>query len=150
LFNKILTICTGNICRSPAAEYLLRQGLENGTQWRGVVSSAGVGALVNHPADENTQTLMLERGIDLSAHRATQLTPELIRQADLLLVMENHHRQAVLSMAPSARGKTFLLGHWTDQEIPDPYRRGEKAHKEALQLIEAAIAPWLNKIGNPA
>jgi len=147
LFNKILTICTGNICRSPAAEYLLRQGLERWPNWQGTVSSAGIGALVDHPADENTQALMLARGIDLGAHRATQLTPEHIRQVDLLLVMEKHHRQAVLDMDPTARGKTFLLGHWINEEIPDPYRRGEKAHGEALRLIEAAIGPWLDKIG---
>jgi len=146
LFNKIITICTGNICRSPAAEYLLRQRLEAVASWQGSVHSAGIGALVNHPADENTQAMMLAKDIDLSAHRAKQLTLEHLRQADLVLVMEKHHRQAVLDLDPTARGKTFLLGHWINTEIPDPYRRGEEAHAEALRLIELAISPWLEKL----
>jgi len=146
LFNKIITICTGNICRSPAAEYLLRQRLEAVASWQGSVHSAGIGALVNHPADENTQAMMLAKDIDLSVHRAKQLTLEHLRQADLVLVMEKHHRQAVLDLDPTARGKTFLLGHWINTEIPDPYRRGEEAHAEALRLIELAISPWLEKL----
>jgi protein-tyrosine phosphatase len=146
LFNKIIIICTGNICRSPAAEFLLRQRLEAVASWQGSVHSAGIGALVNHPADENTQAMMLAKDIDLSAHRAKQLTLEHLRQADLVLVMEKHHRQAVLDLDPTARGKTFLLGHWINTEIPDPYRRGEEAHAEALRLIELAISPWLEKL----
>ncbi|MBK7463046.1 MAG: low molecular weight phosphotyrosine protein phosphatase [Betaproteobacteria bacterium] len=146
MFNKIITICTGNICRSPAAEFLLRQRLEAVASWQGSVHSAGIGALVNHPADENTQAMMLAKDIDLSAHRAKQLTLEHLRQADLVLVMEKHHRQAVLDLDPTARGKTFLLGHWINTEIPDPYRRGEEAHAEALRLIELAISPWLEKL----
>ena len=146
MFNKIITICTGNICRSPAAEFLLRQRLEAVASWQGSVHSADIGALVNHPADENTQAMMLAKDIDLSAHRAKQLTLEHLRQADLVLVMEKHHRQAVLDLDPTARGKTFLLGHWINTEIPDPYRRGEEAHAEALRLIELAISPWLEKL----
>lgn len=146
LFNKILTVCTGNICRSPAAEYLLRQRLEKAGNWKGEVRSAGIGALVNHPADDNVLALMLAQGIDLSAHRGAQLTVEQLRQADLVLVMEKHHRDAVLDMDPTARGKTFLLGHWLQAEIPDPYRRGEKVHAEALQLIQAGIDTWLKKL----
>ena len=146
MFNKIITICTGNICRSPAAEFLLRQRLEAVASWQGSVHSAGIGALVNHPADENTQAMMLAKDIDLSAHRSKQLTLEHLRQADLVLVMEKHHRQAVLDLDPTARGKTFLLGHWINKEISDPYRCGEEAHAEALRLIELAISPWLEKL----
>jgi protein-tyrosine phosphatase len=146
LFNSIIIVCTGNICRSPVAEYMLRQQLEGSTGWKGRVSSAGIGALVNQPADETVQAMMQARGFDLSAHRARQLTPEDLRQADLVLVMEKHHRQAVLDMDPTARGKTFLLGHWFDAEIPDPYQRAEKAHGEAIGLIASATKSWVEKL----
>jgi protein-tyrosine phosphatase len=74
-----------------------------------------------------------------------QLALEHLRWADLVLVMEKHHRQVVLNIDAAARGKTFLLGHWLDIEIPDPYRRGEQAHADALRLIRVAISSWLNK-----
>lgn len=146
MFNELLIVCTGNICRSPVAEYFFRQGLASTPGWRGRVGSAGIGALVGQAADETAQALMRERGIDLAAHRARQLTLGQLRQADLVLVMEKYQRQAVLDIDPAARGKTFLLGHWIDAEIADPYRCGEEAHRQAIAMIVAATQPWLEKI----
>lgn len=146
MFNTILVICTGNICRSPVAERLFRQRLERTNGWTGRVHSAGIGALVNQAADETVQAMMRARNIDLSVHRAKQLTLEHLRQADLVLVMEKHHQQAVFEIDPTARGKTFLLGHWIDTEIPDPYQRGDTAHSDAIGLIVAATESWLEKL----
>lgn len=145
MFNRILTVCTGNICRSPAAEFLLRQRIEK-TGKRVDARSAGIGALVNHPAEDATRAMLRARGVDLSSHRARQLTRERLRWAELVLVMEKHHRDAVLAIDPTARGKTFLLGHWIRKEIPDPYQRGDAAHAEALQLIDEALEPWVSKL----
>jgi len=145
MFSRILTVCTGNICRSPAAEFLLRQRIERAGK-RVDARSAGIGALVNHPAEAATTAMMNARGVDLSSHRASQLTPERLRWAELVLVMERHHREAVLAMDPTARGKTFLLGHWTKTEIPDPYQRSDEAHAKAIQLIEEALDPWVSKL----
>ena len=146
MFNSLLIVCTGNICRSPVAAYLFRQQLGKTAPWAGRVASAGIDALVGQGADETAQTMMLTQGVDLSAHRAAQLTLEDLRQADLVLVMEKHQRQAVLDMDPTARGKTFLLGHWIDAEIPDPYQRGEAAHRRTIDLIVAASKPWIDKL----
>ena len=145
MFKRILTVCTGNICRSPAAEFLLRQRIER-TGKRVEARSAGIGALVNHPAEEAIRGMMNARGVDLSTHRASQLTPERLRWAELVLVMEKHHRDAVLAMDPTASGKTFFLCYWTKTEIPDPYRRDEAAHAEAIQLIDEALDPWISKL----
>jgi protein-tyrosine phosphatase len=147
LFNNILTVCTANICRSPMAEYLLRYRLEQTGNWQGRVSSAGISALVCQPAEADTVALMLSRSIDLSPHRATQLTRQQLRQADLVLVMEKYHLQRVLELDPTARGKTFLLGHWSNSEIADPYQRGDEAHAKALQSIKNGLEQWVNKMG---
>lgn len=146
LFNNILTVCTANICRSPIAEYLLRYRLEQTGNWQVRVSSAGVSALVSQPAEAATVALMMSRSIDLSSHRANQLTRQQLRQADLVLVMEKYQRQRVLELDPTARGKTFLLGHWSNSEIADPYQRGGKAHDQALQSIKNGLEQWLEKM----
>ena len=115
-------------------------------RWNGRVVSAGIDALEGQGADASVLGMMSERGIDLAPHRARQLTQDHLRQADLVLVMETHQREAILDLDPTARGKTFLLGHWINAEIPDPYRRGDDAHRSTIELILAASKPWLDKL----
>ena len=146
MFNRILVVCTGNICRSPMAEFLLRQRLDQVADLNVEVRSVGTGALVDHPAEETTSAMMQIKGLDLATHRARQLTTEFSYWAELILVMEKHHRDAVMEMDPTARGKTFLLGHWIDQEVPDPYRHGSEAHARSMKIIEAALDPWVKKL----
>jgi protein-tyrosine phosphatase len=142
MFNSILVVCVGNICRSPMAEALLRKAIES----RGIaVSSAGIGALVGHAADETAQALMLERGIDISCHRARQLDGQLVREADLILVMEQWQQKEIDTHYPTARGKVHCLGKWSDFEIPDPYRRPRQAFEAALESIDQGINDWTRK-----
>jgi len=145
MFERILVLCTGNICRSPMAEVLLRQRMESlGRQVE--VRSAGVGALRNYPADAPARELMQARGLDLSPHRAQQVTPELARWADLILVMESQQRDAMLDIDPTSRGKTYLLGHWIKQEVPDPYQRPGDVYSVALKLIDEGVDSWMKKL----
>ncbi len=146
MFERILIICTGNICRSPMVEALLRHQLQQAGR-KAEIRSAGVGALVNHPADEPARERMQSRGIDLESHRAQQFTSELGRWADLILVMEKAHREAVADIDPTARGKTYLLGHWNGgKEVPDPYKRPDSVYTEALNLIDETLPAWINKL----
>jgi protein-tyrosine phosphatase len=138
VFSAILTVCVGNICRSPMAEALLKDRLAR----RGVrvtIESAGLGALVGRPADPTAQQLMAERGLDLSRHRARQLMPELVRAFDLVLVMESDQQRAVEAMVPSARGRVHRIGRWGNFDVPDPYRRDRQAFERALALIERGV-----------
>ncbi len=109
------------------------------------VESAGIGALVDHPADETAQALMLERGIDISSHRARQLDSQLVRSADLILVMEEWHQKEIEAQHPTARGKVHRLGKWGDFEIPDPYRKPREAFESALRVIDQGVREWKNK-----
>jgi len=145
MFEKILTVCTGNICRSPLAEFLLREQLAAAGK-KAEVRSAGIGALIDHPADETAASVALAHGTSLEGHRAQQISTQLCRWADLILVMEQHHLDYVTDLDTTARGKTFLLGHWSKGEIPDPYRKGEAAHEQAYAEISGAVTSWISKL----
>lgn len=142
MFNKILVVCVGNICRSPSGEYLLKHHLPNKH-----IASAGVGALVGKPADKMAAMVAQEHGISLDGHVAQQLTSELCKEYDLILVMEKGHIEAVTGIAPEARGKTMLFGQWIGQkDIPDPYRQSREAFDFAYQLIDESAQAWAKKL----
>jgi protein-tyrosine phosphatase len=128
------------------AEGLLRYALETGNKGECFVSSAGLGALVGHPPDPKACQLMIEKGIDISEYRARQLNKEMIRKADLILVMELSHKIAIEESEPSARGKVFRLGEWGKFDISDPYKQDLSAFVKSLNLIEQGIALWLPKL----
>jgi len=144
MIRHILVVCVGNICRSPMAEAVLRDALKGRKEV--VVESAGLGALVGEPASGFSVELMQERGLDISGHRAQQLTAELITRSDLILVMESGHRRAVDENEPTARGKLYRLGEWQDLEIPDPYRQPREAFEETLKLIDKGVADWVERL----
>lgn len=142
MFDKILVVCVGNICRSPSAEYLLKKLLTNKT-----IRSAGIGALVGKAADKMACEVANENSISLDCHKAQQLTSVLCREYDLILVMEQGHIGAVTNIAPEARGKTMLLSHWTDKnDIPDPYRQSKEAFDHAYKLINQSCNAWAMKL----
>ena len=142
---SVLVVCVGNICRSPMAEALLRKELEEKTNVS--VASAGLGALAGHAASEHAIELMAERGLDISGHRARQLTPDLVAESDLILVMESGHRRALHDVEPAARGKIHRLCEWQDEDVPDPYRQPREAFESALALIDKGVAGWVERIG---
>lgn len=139
---RILVVCIGNICRSPMAEQLLREAL--GAEFS--VSSAGLGALIGHPADAHARALMAERGSDIEAHRARQINAELVRQHDLILVMTLRQKQEVEAQYPAARGRVFRFCHWSQQDVADPYQLARDAFEEALALIEQGVADWQRRL----
>jgi len=145
LFNNILIVCVGNICRSPMAEALLKSTLSTRPNVY-QVSSAGIGALVGHPADNKAKQLMIEKGIDISEHRADQLNEDMIRKADIILVMESAHKQAIEAKQPSAKGKIFRLGEWGGFDIPDPYQRDHEVFESVMNLIDQGVNQWLEKL----
>lgn len=111
------------------------------------VSSAGLAAVVGHPADALAQTLMRERGLDVSGHVARQITPSLVREADLVLTMELSQQRAIEQVVPEARGKVQRLGCLGGFDIPDPYRRPRAAFEECLALIDRGLGELRTRMG---
>lgn len=142
---RIMTICVGNICRSPLAEILFKHYLsDRADQFQ--ISSAGISALVDHQAADYSILLAKENGLDLSHHRAKQLTADMIAHADLLLVMETRQQEKILECSPQSTGKIMLLGKWDKFEIPDPYRKPKQAFIDAYHLIDRGVNSWIEKL----
>jgi len=110
------------------------------------VESAGLGALVGHSASEHSVELMRERGIDISSHRARQLTPEMVGTADLILVMESRHKKSLETADAAVRGKVFRLGEWRDTDISDPYRQSKAVFEGVLADIDDGVADWVEQL----
>lgn len=142
MFNSVLIVCTGNICRSPIAERFLRRKIPDKK-----FDSAGTNALRHQPADPSAIAVAEKHGLLLDNHMSTQFTPMLGRQYDLILVMEKYHQQQISRMSPELRGKTMLLGYWLEQrDIPDPYRKSQEAFESVYQLIDLACRSWVQKL----
>ena len=146
MIDKILLVCTGNVCRSPMGEGILKMALHNVGIHDVQVGSAGMSALSGHPADEVAQRLMREKGIDISGHRARQLEDSLIEWADLILVMENVQKQHLEAVRPTSRGKVYRLGQWLNVDVADPYRLSDTVYEDAVKLIDRCVSDWIMRL----
>ncbi len=110
----ILVVCSGNICRSPIAEGLLRRALERRLDdGAPAVGSAGTIAVDGAPAMPESVEAARERGVDIRTHGARRLTPQLIDDADLVVGMAAEHREAVARLLPGAAARAFTLKELT-------------------------------------
>jgi len=138
MFNKILVVCVGNICRSPTAERLLKNYQPNL-----IVESAGLGALVGKGADERATNVAQEHDVSLDGHVARQVSGRMCRDYALILAMEKRHIHALCELAPEMRGKVMLFGHWDgEREIPDPYRKSREAFEAVYTLLDQSAQQW--------
>jgi len=138
---KLIFVCTGNTCRSPMAEGLLKQLLGPDCGWD--IASAGVCAGNGFPASPNAVAAMREKGINISSHRSSHLSPELIDAADLLVTMTRGHRDAILAVAPQSAGKVFLLKSFgiaqCAADIYDPVGEALDVYRRVRDEIDAAL-----------
>ena len=139
---EILLICTGNTCRSPMAEALLRHKLNGRGVDTVVVGSAGTGAWDGAPASEGAYLVALEHGLDLSSHRARLLTRELVESANLILTMARHHLARVEQLG--ATGTAHLLGEYAghtglEAEVRDPFGGDLEGYRETFEDLDAML-----------
>ena len=146
---KILFVCTGNTCRSPMAEAMMRRMLEE----RGVgeieVTSAGTGAYDGAPASEGAYLVGLENGLDLSTHRARRLTREMIAQSDLILTMSPQHRDRALDLGGGDRA--FLLGTYAgrqgeDAAVNDPFGAELDEYRTTFKELESLVQVAITRL----
>jgi protein-tyrosine phosphatase len=114
------------------------------------VGSAGLHAVVGAGADPDAAAAAAEIGLALDGHVARQLTDELGRAHDLILVMEPGHRAEIARRFPQLSGRTMAIDHWLGGKgIADPYRRPLAMHREVRDLIVAAADSWGPRLAPP-
>lgn len=146
---RILLVCTGNICRSPLAAALLERALQGRAAEGVAVASAGTGAWDGAPVSEGAYLVGLERGLDLSAHRARLLTRELVDESDLILTMARHHRARVHELG--GEGHVFVLGEYAgregdEAEVSDPFGGDLEVYRDTCAELEALIDTAVERI----
>ncbi|WP_028953677.1 low molecular weight protein-tyrosine-phosphatase [Synechococcus sp. CC9616] len=156
---KILFVCLGNICRSPAAEgVFLHQLVERELNEHFVVDSAGTGGWhVGNPADRRMQAAANRRGIQLPSC-ARQISLDDLSEFDLILTMDDANLAAVTSLASeagrraTAKIKPILsyTSQFSETEVPDPYYGGEEGFEHVLDLLENACSNLLDDLSPPA
>lgn len=140
--SRVIAVCVGNVCRSPMAQALLTVALRE----RGLgvaVSSAGVRACVGLPADPLSIQLMAARGIDISAHRGSQLLPKRVDEDTQLLVMSADQTQWIRRQRGRLGAQVACLGAFTGGDIDDPVGGTRAQFARALAEIEAGVEAWL-------
>lgn len=146
----VMFVCTGNSCRSVMAQGLLQSALkqmESRLREPIEVDSAGMFAIEGMTPSKETLKLLQQEGIDMSGHLAKLLGDHLIRQSDLILVMEQFHRDEILRRAPEAAGKVHLLKVYgvgdpsqvSDPNIHDPIGKPMEVYEVCFAAIRESV-----------
>lgn len=146
---RLLFVCSGNTCRSPMAEVLMRRALEDGHIEGVEVTSAGTDAFTGEAASANARAAVGERGLDLAGHRARRLDRGLIEEADLILTMTSRQKDRVVSLVPRAIEKTFTLKEFVSGErldVADPFGQSLEAYRRAADEIAEAVARVVHRL----
>jgi len=146
---RILFLCTGNICRSPMAEAMARKLFQDRGRADIVVSSAGTSAGEGSPASEGAYLVGLEKGLDLAEHSASFLTREVVKRADLILAMSQHHLDRAVALGGG--DKSHLLGSFAGRpigsaEVEDPFGGTLEEYRATYAQLDGLIVDAVERI----
>lgn len=151
---NIMFVCTGNICRSAMAHYLLVKKLEDAKREDIKVYSCGIYAETGDGPTTEALNVMKNWGIDISKHRAINIRNSNIREMDLILCATNSHKIAVLNMYPELEGKVYTLKEYVGYnkeyhkkiDLDDPWGYGEDVYRFCALEIDDCLELLLKKI----
>ncbi|MGW0393849.1 low molecular weight protein-tyrosine-phosphatase [Streptomyces sp. NPDC003042] len=137
---RILTVCLGNICRSPLAAAVLTH---HGGHTVEVRSAGTRDKWAGQLAHEQMAAAAAARGYDLSGHRASQVTGEVMDWADTILAMDCANLAVLQDLAPDERIRRKISLYLGDRDVPDPFGKDQQAFTEVIELVERAAAAVL-------
>ena len=145
---KILFVCTGNTCRSPMAEGLLKK-MARENQLPVEVQSAGLAAFAGVPPAPEAVEACGERGVDISSHQTQPLSKTLVMDSDLILTMTEKHKEMILKKMPALLEKVRLLSDFAGagvEDIEDPVGQGVEVYRKVLDQMQRYLTKALEKL----
>ncbi len=148
---SIMFVCTGNICRSPMAHWYTQYIVQKlGKQNDYLISSCGIYANDGEASTNNAKEAMLEYGVNMSNHRATNIANTNILDYDLIICMTVNHKLAILSMYPKLQGKVFTLKEYVDKDLKeldiyDPWGYDIEVYRNCAKEITQYVDRLLQK-----
>ena len=147
---RVLLVCTGNTCRSPMASCLLRKGWDEHRAAHGwgplEIASAGLAAAPGEQASAQAIHAMAELGLDLQSHRSQPISASLVESSDLILVMTEGHRNALLNRWPQLADKIDLLSHGQG-EVSDPFGGSLATYQQCARQMQHYLTYWIEQLG---
>lgn len=145
---RLLFVCTGNTCRSPLAEGIARRLIRERALPDLEVSSAGTSAWPGAPASDGSLLVAMEHGIDLSEHRARQLSPEIVAASDIILAMGPHHLERAEALGGAGRSHllTAYVNPGDPRAVSDPFGGDLEIYRATFDELEREIRAALDRM----